>query len=47
MATIADKKEGSEGSRKTIMGLVFGFSLYMYYFSLLRLEEKHIGPIIG
>jgi hypothetical protein len=47
MASIANKKGESAGSKKTIMGLVLGFSLYMYYFSLLGPEEKHIGTIIG
>jgi hypothetical protein len=47
MATIANKKGGSAGSKKTMVGLVLGFSLYMYYFFLFGLEEKHIGPIIG
>jgi len=32
MATIADKKRGSVGSKKTIMGLVLGFfSLYVLF----------------
>jgi hypothetical protein len=39
MASIANKKGGSGGSKKTLVGLVLGFFLYMYYFSLLELVE--------